>query len=59
MGGPITGGGKRIGQLDANTLATVGAPATSVKSVLSTLLDVVGIDYTRYWSDAPVAALFT
>lgn len=59
MGGPITAGGKRIGQLDANTLATVGGPATSVRSVLSTLLDVVGIDYTRYWSDAPVAALFT
>lgn len=59
MGGPITAGGKRIGQLDASTLQTVGGPATSVRSVLSTLLDVVGVDYTRYWSDAPVASLFT
>lgn len=58
MGGPITAGGKRIGQLDPNTLATVGGPATSVRSVLSTLLDVLGIDHTRYWSDAPVASLF-
>lgn len=59
MGGPITARGRRIGQLDADSLQTVGGPATSVRSVLSTLLDLVGVDYTRYWSDAPVASLFT
>ena len=58
MGGPIPGG-RRIGQLDASTLQTVGDPATSVRSVHSTILDLLGIDYTRYWNDAPVASLFS
>ena len=58
MGGPIPGG-RRVGGLDPQTLQTIGGPAMSVRSVLSTLLDLVGIDYTRYWEDAPVASLFT
>lgn len=58
MGGPIPGG-RRIGGLDPETLQTAGGPAMSVRSVHSTLLDLVGIDYTRYWQDAPVASLFS
>lgn len=58
MGGPITAGGARIGRLDPDTLQPVES-AMSVRSVLSTLLDVLGIDHTRYWSDAPIASLFT
>lgn len=57
MGGPIPGG-LRLGQLDPSTLQTADGPAMSVRSVLSTVLDLLGIDYTRYWEDAPVASLF-
>lgn len=58
FGGPITAGGRRIGALDPDTLATLGGPAKSVRSVLATVLDVLGIDSTRHWSDAPVSELF-
>ena len=59
FGGPITAGGRRIGALNPQTLATVGGPAKSVRSVLSTVLDVLGIDSSRHFSDAPLSELFT
>lgn len=60
FGGPVTAAGRRIGNLDPATLATVGAPATTVRSVLSTMLDLLGIDSQNHFpGHAPIQALFT
>jgi hypothetical protein len=58
FGGPITAKGKRFGALDPSTLATIGAPARSVKSVHATILAALGIDASRYVNDAPIRDLF-
>lgn len=58
FGGPITARGRRLGQLDPSTLATVGGPARSVKSVQATILAALGIDASRYVDAAPIRDLF-
>lgn len=58
MGGPIVGG-RKVGGLNPDTLATTNGPAKSVRSVWSTVLDVMGIDHSALWTDAPIAELVT
>lgn len=57
MGGMVTAGGKRLGATDErmNALDRV----YSSRSLLSTMLDVVGVDPSRYWADAPIGELFS
>jgi hypothetical protein len=57
MGGPITAKGRLIGASDPATLRATGKVFTS-RSLLSTFLDVLGIESTPYWSDAPIEELF-
>jgi hypothetical protein len=59
FGGPITAKGKRLGGLDPVTMATVNGPATSVRSVMGTMLDLLGIPSANYWADPVVTGLFT
>lgn len=58
FGGPVKAKGKRIGQLDPETMASVGGPAMSVNSYLATILAVQGIDSSKYLTEAPLHALF-
>jgi len=57
MGGPISAGGKQLGQTDENMRAL--DRVYSSRSLLATLLDVLGIDSTAYWKDEPITELFT
>lgn len=59
FGGPIAAKGRQIGTLDPATMQTVGGPAMSIRSVHATVLDVLGIDSSNHYSDAPISALFT
>jgi uncharacterized protein (DUF1501 family) len=59
FGGPVTAKGRRIGRLDPETMATLGGPAMSVKSVQATMLSVLGIDASRYISESPINSMFT
>jgi hypothetical protein len=59
FGGPVKAKGKRLGQLDPETMATIGGPAMSVNSYLATILAVQGIDASKYIAEAPLTALFT
>ncbi len=58
MGGviPSANRGKRYGSSDDQMVAT--GTVYSSKQLLSTILDVLGIAPTPYWSDAPIAELF-
>jgi uncharacterized protein (DUF1501 family) len=57
MGGPLTAKGKMLGSTDSN-LNPLGKVYTS-RSLLSTMLDVLGVDYRMFWQDDPIAELFT
>jgi uncharacterized protein (DUF1501 family) len=59
FGGPVTARGRKIGNLDPETMATLGGPAKPVKSVMASMLALLGIDASRYMSEAPMNALFT
>lgn len=56
MGGPLSKKGKRLGETDRQMNAT--GPVFSSQSLLSTLLDVVGVDHRPLWEDAPIQELF-
>jgi hypothetical protein len=58
FGGPIARSGACIGRLDPMTLAAIDRPASSVRSVHSTLLALLGIDPSAYWPDPPIDELF-
>lgn len=59
FGGPIQAArGKRIGGLNPETMAVAdGKKIATIRSVHSTLLSLLGIDYTRHFSDAPIPEL--
>ncbi len=59
FGGPVTAKGRRLGELDPQTLATVGGAAKPIKSVQATILAALGIDASLYLNAAPVRDLFT
>lgn len=56
MGGPIAAKGKRLGETDDEMNAT--GKVYSSRSLLSTLLDVVGVDHRPFWEDEPIQELF-
>jgi hypothetical protein len=59
MGGALrTAGtaGKQIGATD-DDMNPIGE-VYSTRSLHSTLLDVLGVDHTAFWSDPPIAGLF-
>lgn len=56
MGGMIAASGKRIGETDREMVAR--GPVFSSKSLLSTFLDVLGLDHAPFWQDAPIQELF-
>lgn len=58
FGGPIVGG-RQLGGLDPDTLEMSTGNARSVRSVWSTLFDLLGMDSTPYWADGPIAELVT
>lgn len=58
FGGPVTAKGKLIGRLDPETLATMQGPARPVRSILASGMAVLGIDSSKYFSEAPLSALF-
>lgn len=57
MGGVITAGGKRLGETDEALNAR--GQVFSSRSLLSTFLDVLGVDSSPFWADAPIQELFT
>lgn len=58
FGGPITRQGARIGETQARDLEALG-PVFSYRSVLKTLLDMLGCDHTEFFpADAPFDDLF-
>lgn len=58
FGGPVRAAGKMLGRLDPETMATMQGPAKPIRSVLATMLSVLGIDASKYISEAPLNALF-
>lgn len=61
FGGPVSAaaGGRRIGGLDPESLETLDGPAIAVRSVWSTVFDLLGMDHSPYWAEGPVPGLFT
>jgi hypothetical protein len=57
MGGVITAGGRLIGSTDEEMNAT--GVRFSSRQLLSTLLDVIGLDHSEFWPDAPINELFS
>jgi hypothetical protein len=58
FGGPITRQGAMIGETQARDLEALG-PVFSYRSVLKTLLDVLGCDHSEFFpADAPFDDLF-
>lgn len=57
MGGPVTAKGKLIGRTDENMNALEGT--IDMRSLLATLLDVIGVDGREHLGKDPVSELFT
>lgn len=57
MGGMVSAAGKRLGATD-DAMNALG-PVYSSRSLLATLLDVLGVDASTLWADAPIQELFT
>jgi uncharacterized protein (DUF1501 family) len=57
MGGMVTAAGKRLGETD-DAMNACG-PVYSSRSLLATLLDVLGVDSSALWADAPIQELFS
>jgi uncharacterized protein (DUF1501 family) len=57
MGGMVAKAGKKLGETDSEMNAV--GPVWSSRSLLSTFLDVLGIDHNSFWPDAPIQELFT
>lgn len=58
MGGPLANaGGRLVGATDTEMRSL--EETYSMRSLHSTLLDVLGVDASQFWSDAPIAELFS
>ncbi len=58
FGGPITARGRKIGGLDPQSLEPLSGRAIPTQAVHASLLDLLGIDSSQHFTEAPLAELF-